>query len=82
MMKLGFTIAAAAVVLTAFVAPVNAGCRTITKTVETAERTVTQKTKVCDNSEGKNTPKVIVVPLVQRVPVFVRPEPRPLILVR
>lgn len=80
MMKLGFTIAAAAVVLTAFVAPVNAGCRTITKTVETAERTVSQKTKVCDNSEGRNTPKVIVVPLVQRVPVLV--QPRPLILVR
>jgi hypothetical protein len=80
MMKLGFTIAAAAVVLTAFVAPVNAGCRTITKTVETAERTVSQKTKVCDNSEGRNTQKVIVVPLVQRVPILV--QPRPLILVR
>jgi len=80
MMKLGFTIAAAAVVLTAFVAPVNAGCRTITKTVETAERTVSQKTKVCDNSEVRNTQKVIIVPLVQRVPVLV--QPRPLILVR
>jgi len=60
MMKLGFTIAPAAVVLTAFVAPVNAGCRTITKTVETAERTVSQKTKVCDNSEGRNTQRSLL----------------------
>ena len=81
MLKFGFTIAAAAAVLTALVAPVNAGCKTITKSVETDDRTITQKTKVCDNSsEGKGTqkrPQVIVVPLVLRPP-----PPRPLILLR
>jgi hypothetical protein len=75
MIKLGFTIAAAAAVLAAFVAPVNAGCRTITKSVETDDRTITQKTKVCDNR-----PPVIVLQPVQ--PLILRPAPRPLILVR
>jgi hypothetical protein len=74
MIKLGFTMAAATVVLAAFVAPVNAACRTITKSVETDERTITQKTKVCDNR-----PQVIVV---QPVPLILRPAPRPIILVR
>jgi hypothetical protein len=86
MIKLGFTIAAAAAVLTALVAPVNAGCKTITKSVETDDRTITQKTKVCDNSsEGKGTqnrPQVIIVQPVQRVPLIVRPAPRPILLVR
>jgi hypothetical protein len=81
MMKLGFTLAVAVVVLTAFIAPVNAGCKTITKSVETDDRTVTQKTKVCDNSsEGKGRqtrPQVIVVPLVLRPTL-----PRPAILLR
>ena len=72
MIKLGFTIAAATAVLAAFVAPVNAGCRTITKSVETDDRTITQKTKVCDNR-----PQVIVV---QPRPLILRPANR--ILVR
>lgn len=76
MIKLGLTIAAAAAVLTTLVTPVNAGCRTITKSVETDDRTITQKTKVCDNR-----PQVIVVQ-PQPVPLIVRPVPRPLILVR
>jgi hypothetical protein len=81
MIKLGFTLAAAAGVLAALVVPVNAGCKTITKSVETDDRTVTQKTKVCDNSAAskgtQNRPAVIVVPLVLR-PI----PPRPAILLR
>ena len=50
MRKIGLTIAAAAAVLTSLVAPVNAGCRSVTKIFESNSRTVTQKTKVCDNS--------------------------------
>ena len=50
MRKIGLTIAAAAAVLTSLVAPVNAGCRSVTKIFESDSRTVTQKTKVCDNS--------------------------------
>lgn len=50
MRKFGLTIAAAAAVLTSLVAPVNAGCRSVTKIFESDSRTVTQKTKVCDNS--------------------------------
>jgi hypothetical protein len=50
MRKIGFTIAAAATVLTAFAAPANAGCKSVTKIFESGSRTVTQKIKVCDNS--------------------------------
>jgi hypothetical protein len=50
MRKIGLTIAAAAAVLTSFVAPANAGCKSVTKIFESGSRTVTQKTKVCDNS--------------------------------
>ena len=46
MRKIGLTIAAAAAVLTSLVAPVNAGCRSVTKIFESDSRTVTQKTKV------------------------------------
>ena len=50
MRKTGLTIAAAAAVLTSFVAPANAGCKSVTKIFESGSRTVTQKIKVCDNS--------------------------------
>jgi hypothetical protein len=50
MRKIGLTIAAAAAVLTSFVAPANAGCKSVTKIFESGSRTVTQKVKVCDNS--------------------------------
>ena len=50
MRKIGLTIAAAAAVLTSFVAPANAGCKSVTKIFESGSRTVTQKIKVCDNS--------------------------------
>jgi hypothetical protein len=50
MRKIGLTIAAAAAVLTSFVAPANAGCKSVTKIFESGSRTVTQKLKVCDNS--------------------------------
>ena len=50
MRKIWLTIAAAAAVLTSFAAPANAGCKSVTKIFESGSRTVTQKTKVCDNS--------------------------------
>ena len=50
MRKIGLTIAAAAAVLTSFVAPANAGCKSVTKIFESGSRTVTQKIKVCDDS--------------------------------
>lgn len=43
MRKIGLSIAAAAAVLTSFVAPANAGCKSVTKIFESGSRTVTQK---------------------------------------
>ena len=89
MRKIGLTIAAAAAVLTSFVAPANAGCKSVTKIFESGSRTVTQKTKVCDNSgseandsqagkgsasQGSGSPNSRrVIILLRPVPVPVRP---------